>query len=99
LVNASRRETFPARNSRANVAPKEIQFFWTALRDEELRTSIVDKSVDVPWIGLDLLESLLDRLVATNIYLNRLDSILKIWTFVMKVFDGQNWPCPMNGCP
>src|SRR5258708_40292771 len=55
LVNASRRETFPARNSRSNVAPKENQFVWTALRDEELRTSIVDKSIDVPWIGLDLL--------------------------------------------
>ena len=65
------------------MAPKENQFVWTALRDEELRTNIVDKSIDVPWIGLDLLESLLNRLIAADIYLNRLDNVLQIWTFFM----------------
>lgn len=52
-----------------------------------VHTSVVDKDVNVPWPGLDLLESLLDRLVAGDVNLDRFNDIGRRWTFCMKGLD------------
>ena len=41
----------------------------------------------MPWTGLDLLESLLDRLVTGEIDLDRFDGVGRLWTFLVKAVD------------
>ena len=51
------------------------------------RTGVVDEHVDVPWTGLDLLVSLLDRLVTGEIDLDRFDGVGRLWTFFVEGVD------------
>lgn len=51
------------------------------------RTGVVDEDVDVPWTGLDLLESLLDRLVTGEIDLDRFDGVGRLWAFFVEGVD------------
>jgi len=41
----------------------------------------------VPWTGLDLLESLLDRLVTGEIDLDRFNGAGRLWTFLVEGLD------------
>lgn len=54
---------------------------------EGMYTSIVDKGVEAPWTGLDLLKSLLDRLIAGEIDLDCFDGIARLWTFLVEGLD------------
>jgi hypothetical protein len=40
-----------------------------------VHTSVIDEGVDVPWTGLNLLESLLNRLVTSEIDLDRFNGV------------------------
>lgn len=54
-----------------------------------MHTSVVDEDVDVPWTGLDLLESLLDRVVTGEIKMERFNSVGRPWTFLVEGLDGE----------
>lgn len=51
-------------------------------------TSVVDKGVDMPWTGLDLLKSLLNRFITIEIDLDRFDGAGRLWTFLVDGVDG-----------
>lgn len=52
-----------------------------------VHTGVVDEDVNVPWTGLDLLESLLDRLITSEIDLDRFDGTGGLWTFLVESLD------------
>ena len=52
-----------------------------------VQTSVVDEGVDVSVARLDLLESLLDRLVTGEINCQRLNGVGRLWTFFLKIFN------------
>jgi hypothetical protein len=49
--------------------------------------SVINEGVDVPWTGLDLLESLLDRLVTGKIDLDRFNGVGRLWTLLVEGLD------------
>ena len=87
----SRRETLPATNSRSKVAPGRcsIGVAFQLICQGGVRTSVVDKDVDVPWTCLDLLESLLNRFVTSEIDLDRFNGASRLWTFFVQELDGK----------
>ena len=52
-----------------------------------MHTSVVDEGVDVAWTGLDLLESLLNRLVTGEINLDRFNGVSRLRTFLVEGLD------------
>lgn len=54
---------------------------------EGIYTSIVDEGVEAPWTDLDLLESLLDRLIAGEIELECFNSVGRLWAFFVEGLD------------
>jgi len=52
-----------------------------------VHTSVVDEGVETPWTGLDLFESLLDRLVAGEIELDRFNGVGRLWAFFVEGFN------------
>ena len=52
-----------------------------------MHTGVVDEGVDVAWTGLDLLESLLDRLVTGEIELEGFDGVGRVRTFLAEALD------------
>ena len=52
-----------------------------------MHTSVIDEGIDVPWTGLDLLESLLDRLVTGEIDLDRFNGVGRLWTLLVEGLD------------
>ncbi len=52
-------------------------------------SSVVDERVEVTRISLDLFESLLDRLVPSNIDLDKFNGVTGFWNFLVELLDGK----------
>ena len=47
-------------------------------------TGVIEKCIDVPWIMFDLVNGLLNRLVACHIQMQQFDTILSFWTLALQ---------------
>lgn len=49
--------------------------------------ALLMRGAEASWAGLDLLEGLLDRLVAGEVDLDRFDGVSRVWTFLLEGLD------------
>lgn len=60
--------------------------------------ALLMRGVEASWAGLDLVQSLRERLVAGEIALDRFDGVGRVWTFPCGGSGSHAWLSPEDDC-